>query len=282
MPSEALAPLPPDLTFAASNVVPLEVAGGTDFRPNPEDTVFAAAVPADIRDLVETPCRALEVEYKSWRNLDHAEDRAELARDLAALANHGGGYVVFGFQEPTLTPDETDPFRTNCTTERISAIVRSFLDPPVEFDVLPILSAAGVVHPVIRVAGHGTTPICVRQDGPVVGQAKLIERGAYYIRKHGPIAAGRHIGVPRPQSSKIEVPQDWAPLIRRCVRHDRRGIARRAGGDHRGAHAGPRPVATSADLASRRTRCVPAPGATQPGGRQPGAAALRVVGTGST
>jgi hypothetical protein len=224
MPSEALAPLPPDLTFAASNVVPLEVAGGTDFRPNPEDTVFAAAVPADIRDLVETPCRALEVEYKSWRNLDHAEDRAELARDLAALANHGGGYVVFGFQEPTLTPDETDPFRTNCTTERISAIVRGFLDPPVEFDVLPILSAAGVVHPVIRVAGHCATPICVRQDGPVVGQAKLIERGAYYIRKHGPIAAGRHIGVPRPQSSKIEVPQDWAPLIRRCVRHDREAL----------------------------------------------------------
>ncbi|MGA3401584.1 MAG: ATP-binding protein [Acetobacteraceae bacterium] len=224
MPSEALAPLPPDLSLAASNVVPLELAGGTDFRPNPEDAVFAASVPADVQDLVETPCRALEVEYKSWRNLDHAEDRAELARDIAALANHGGGFIVFGFQERTLTPDDTDPFRTNCTTERIAAIVRTYLDPPVEFDLTPVVSAAGVVHPVIRIAGHGATPVCVRQDGPIVGNAKLVERGAYYIRKHAPTAVARHIGMPCPQSSRIEVPQEWAPLIRRCVRRDREAL----------------------------------------------------------
>lgn len=224
MPSEALAPLLSERTPAPSNVVPLEVAGGVDFRATPEDAVFVAAAPCDVQDLVEAPCRALEVEYKSWRNLDHAEDRAELARDIAALANHGGGFVVFGFLERTLTPDDTDPFRTNCTTERIAAIVRTYLDPPVRCEVVSVLSAAGVVHPVIRVAGHGATPVCVRQDGPVVGQTRLIERGAYYIRKHVPVAAGPHIGMPRPQSGKVEVPQDWAPLIRRCVRCDREAL----------------------------------------------------------
>ncbi|HEY3846550.1 MAG TPA: RNA-binding domain-containing protein [Acetobacteraceae bacterium] len=224
MPSEALAPLAPDRIPAANNVVPLEVAGGTEFRPTPEDAVFTAAAPGDAQDLVEAPCRALEVEYKSWRNLDHAEDRAELARDIAALANHGGGFVVFGFQEKTLRPDDTDPFRTNCTSERITAIVRAYLDPPVRCDVIPVLSAAGVLHPVIRVAGHGATPVCVRQDGPAVGGAKLIERGAYYIRQHGLVVAGRHIGIPCPHSGKIEIPQDWAPLIRRCVRRDREAL----------------------------------------------------------
>jgi hypothetical protein len=222
MPSEALAPLASDRTIAASNVVPLEVAG--EFRPTPEDVMFVAAAPCDMQGLVEAPCRALEVEYKSWRNLDHAEDRAELARDIAALANHGGGFVVFGFQEQTLRPDDTDPFRTNCTSERIGAVVRAYLDPPIQCDVAQVLSSAGVMHPVIRVAGHGATPVCVRQDGPVVGGTKLIERGAYYIRKHGPIAAGRHIGIPCPHSGKIEIPQDWTPLIRRCVRRDREAL----------------------------------------------------------
>jgi hypothetical protein len=221
MPSEALAPLAPDHRLVANDVDPPDVAANSQFRPTLEDVVFSAAAPSDLQDLVEAPCRALEVEYKSWRNLDHAEDRAELARDIAALANHGGGFIVFGFQERTLVPDDTDPFRTNCTFERIAAIERTYLDPPVGFNLVPVLSSAGVVHPVIRVAGHGTTPICVRQDGPMVAGAKLIERGAYYIRKHAPPASGRPIGVPCPQSARIEVPGDWSALIRRCVRQDR-------------------------------------------------------------
>ena len=227
MPSEAVAPLATEITVVPDNVVPmvpLDPASAAEARPTHEELVFAAAAPCDVQDLVEFPCRALETEYKSWRNLDHAEDRAELARDIAALANHGGGFIVFGFNERSLAPDETDPFRTNCTKEQIAAIVRGYLDPPVRCEVVPVLSSAGAIHPVVRVAGHGTTPVCVRQDGPVVGGTKLIERGAYYIRKHAPVAAGRHIGIPVPQSSRIDVPQDWAPLIRRCVRRDREAL----------------------------------------------------------
>ena len=88
--SEALAPPLP-----ANDPLPIDtVSFGL------EDSVFEAAAPNTIQDLVDAPCRALEIEYKSWRNLDHADDRAELARDIAALANHGGGFVVFGFNEP--------------------------------------------------------------------------------------------------------------------------------------------------------------------------------------
>ncbi|HUB15818.1 MAG TPA: ATP-binding protein [Acetobacteraceae bacterium] len=227
MPSEALLPLAPELPAVAGNVVPmvpLDPAGAAEARPTPEERVFVAAAPCDVQDLVEAPCRALETEYKSWRNLDHAEDRAELARDIAALANHGGGFIVFGFEERSLAPDDTDPFRTNCTTERIGTIVRTYLDPPVRCEVVPVLSSEGVVHPVVRVAGHGATPVCIRQDGPVVAGTKLVERGVYYIRKHGPVAWGRHIGMPAPQSARIEVPQDWAALIRRCVRRDREAL----------------------------------------------------------
>lgn len=186
-----------------------------------EEQTFLPAAPSDLQDLVDAPCRTLEVEYKSWRNLDHAEDRAELARDIAALANHGGGFVVFGFDEHTLRPDDTDPFRTNCDQQRVNAIVQAYLDPPVACDVSMPASAAGIVHPVIRVGSHGVTPVCVRRDGPLIGGERLIERGAYYLRKPGPTSFREAIGVVRPESGKIEVPQDWAQLIRRCVRRDR-------------------------------------------------------------
>jgi hypothetical protein len=212
--SEALAPsLPANDPFSLDPV-----------SFGPEDDIFEAAAPNDLLDLIDAPCRALEIEYKSWRNLDHAEDRAELARDIAALANHGGGFVVFGFDERTLLPDDTDPFRTNCTPERVLAIVQSYLDPPVHCEVVTSMSAAGAVHQVIRVSSHGITPVCVRQDGPVVGGEKLIERGAIYVRKHGPLGVGKWLGVPCPHSTRIELSQDWAPLIRRCVRRDREAL----------------------------------------------------------
>jgi hypothetical protein len=212
--SEALAPPLP-----ANDAYPLDLPS-----TGPEDATFEPAAPGDIQDLVDAPCRSLEIEYKGWRNLDHAEDRAELARDIAALANHGGGFVVFGFNEQTLVPDDTDPFRTNCTIERVRAIVQTYLDPPVRCDVVTAMSSMGAVHSVIRVGGHGTTPIGVRQDGPLVDGNKLIERGAYYVRKHGPLTAGQWLGVPCPHSARIEVSQDWAPLIRRCVRRDREAL----------------------------------------------------------
>ncbi len=212
--SEALAPPPP-----ANDTFPLEVA-----QASAEDGTFEAAGPGDIRDMIEAPCRTLDIEYKSWRNLDHPEDRAELARDIAALANHGGGFVVFGFNEHTLAPDDTDPFRTNCSTERVRSIVQAYLDPPVHCEISAPVSTAGVVHPVIRVAGHGVVPVCVRQDGPVVGGERLIERGAYYVRKHGAVPAKRGVGIQAPGSGKIEIPQDWSQLIRRCVRRDREAL----------------------------------------------------------
>lgn len=214
MPSEALAPPLP-----ANDLLPLPGIDTASFSL--EEAAFVSAAPCEVQDLVDSPCRALEVEYKSWRNLDLAEDRAELARDIAALANHGGGFVVFGFWEHSLAPDDTDPFRTNCTNEKITPIVHAYLDPAVRCEVVTCMSAAGILHPVIRVSPHGATPICIRQDGPAIDGEKIVERGATYVRKHGPVASGHSIGVPLPLSSKIEIAQDWAPLIRRCVRRDR-------------------------------------------------------------
>ena len=218
MPLKSLAPLSDhDAQSAGHAEMPASATAS-------ESAVFAAAAPSDLQSLVDTPCRTLDVEYKSWRNLKHIEDRAELARDIAALANHGGGHIVFGFHEGTLAAEDNHPFWTDCTAEQVAAIVCTFLDPPVQCEVATLRSAIGNSHPVLRVPGHGVVPICIRQDGPLVGQARLIERGCYYTRKHAVVARGQYIGVPMPRSGRLEMPQEWAPLIRRCVRQDREAL----------------------------------------------------------
>ena len=48
----------------------------------------------DLQDLIENPPEVFDVELKDW--IDIANDRvvqANIARHIAALANHGGGYL---------------------------------------------------------------------------------------------------------------------------------------------------------------------------------------------
>ena len=264
MPSEALLQQPDELLPANDSGVELPFATA-------EDATFVPAGSCDMRELVEAPCRALEVEYKSWRNLDHAEDRAELARDIAALANHGGGHIVFGFHEATLEPEDIDPYRTHCSAEQVAAAVERYLDPPVRCEIATVHASSGRLHAVVRVPGHGVVPVCVRQDGPLVGRSRLIERGAYYIRRHGGAPNGRAVATPRAESGRIEAPQEWLGLIRRCVRQDREAllgmieaaierrnqptpVAERLAAWHRAAHVAFQPLVPLSPVAQSLSR----------------------------
>ena len=55
-----------------------------------------------LQELVDAPNETLGVEYKSWLDFNSNEVRADVARHIAAVANHGGGYIVFGFDDATL------------------------------------------------------------------------------------------------------------------------------------------------------------------------------------
>jgi hypothetical protein len=64
----------------------------------------------DLQDLIENPPEALNVELKDW--IDIANDRvaqADLARHIAALANHGGGHLIFGFKD-NREPNASSPY----------------------------------------------------------------------------------------------------------------------------------------------------------------------------
>src|ERR1700732_5260618 len=166
----------------------------------------------DLQDLIENPPERLDVELKDW--IDIANDRvaqANIARHFAALANHGGGYLLFGFHD-NRTPNPSSPFPLK-TFERdsISSIVKRYLTPTFQCEVDFVTSRAGTTHPVVWVPSHGAVPVCSKADGPQdeKGRPQGIKMATYYIR------------APGPESVPITAPEQWGPIVRGCIVHER-------------------------------------------------------------
>jgi predicted HTH transcriptional regulator len=67
----------------------------------------------DLQDLIENPLEVLDVELKDW--MDIAGNRAvqaNIARHVAALANNGGGHLLFGFRDDR-TENPATPYPVN-------------------------------------------------------------------------------------------------------------------------------------------------------------------------
>jgi predicted HTH transcriptional regulator len=53
-----------------------------------------------IQFLINNLHENLEVEVKNWLNgLQSNDEKATLAKEIIALANHGGGYIFIGFED---------------------------------------------------------------------------------------------------------------------------------------------------------------------------------------
>lgn len=181
----------------------------------------------DLSDLVNNPRETLEIELKNWVELKDPVVRANVARHMAALSNHGGGYLVFGIRDDlTIDPDRPlslDEFNR----DTFSAIVKKYLTPAFQCDVTIVTSATNGEFPIVRAPGHGVVPICVKQNGPhdANGKPQGIRAGVYYIR------------APGPESIAISSPQDWSALIRRCTLNDRDALLKDMGHILRGQEA---------------------------------------------
>ena len=168
----------------------------------------------ELQDLVDAPCERLEVEYKAWLNLEDREVQAGLARHLCALANHGGGFLVFGIADDMTPAGPQPPEASPYDPDRLSGIVRRYLIPTFQVAVYRVAaSATGVTHPVVWVPSHEAVPVCSRRSGPKIeGEAVGIEEATHYTR------------APGPESVPATTPEHWRPIIRRCVLHDRRAL----------------------------------------------------------
>lgn len=154
--------------------------------------------------LLDYPTEDLSTEIKDWLDLGQRAIRADLARELIALANHGGGYVLFGFVDdtsgwPTSGPCPHD--LAHYSQDEINNVLKAHAEPAFECYTHHLSSTAGNDHVVIQVPGGHLVPI--RSRGGPAG-SRLTDH-TYYIRRPGPESAP-------PQSGG-----EWQALMTRCV-----------------------------------------------------------------
>ena len=158
----------------------------------------------DLPHLLEAPSERLNIELKAWLDLSDSGHRGTLAKSLIALANHGGGVVIVGFDDNG-TPDSGRPTDLSpFGQDAINGIVERFAEPGFHCTVRHVTRENdGLEYPVILVPGGHQVPIRSKRGS----KGNEIQRDRYYIRRPGPAS---------------EMPQgghEWDELIRRCIRN---------------------------------------------------------------
>ncbi len=122
----------------------------------------------EIQDLVDNPIETLHVELKRWLDLTDQAVRAKTARHLAALANHGGGYLIIGIDDQRQLDEACHPGSLAAfTSDQFTGVIDRYLTPAFQCDVYHVAPiAGGKPCVVVRVPGHGSVPICARANGP--------------------------------------------------------------------------------------------------------------------
>lgn len=131
----------------------------------------------------------LEIEFKRELDLSANKGRAKLAKEIGALCNFGGGWIVLGREDNGDYPITLPSVLDGIDQDTINQIGSTYLVPAphctlrwlrpddVEFDVA-----------VIKVPEVGTVPVCGKKNGPQEGRGTVgVQKGIHYIRAAGPV-----------------------------------------------------------------------------------------------
>lgn len=167
----------------------------------------------DLQALLGHPREEMSTEYKQWMELRSEElAQAKLAKAAIALANFGGGHIVFGFREVEKFL-ELDPARPDDLSgygqDIVNAQVKKYAEPPFECAVHLVEHPEGHGRFPIVAVPPGRVPIRSRRNGP---GGKEIQEHVYYTR------------APLPESVPISTGPQWAELLRRCSLADREAL----------------------------------------------------------
>jgi hypothetical protein len=163
---------------------------------------------SQLQDLVEKPVEREWLDLKSWVDLSTADHvaRATCAKHLAAIANYGGGYLVFGFEDDGKRCAQKNDVRAVYAHDVFAGIIDKYLQPKFQCEV-SFPEFEGVEHAVVWVPSHGVSPVIAKADGPKDSRGVIqgIKSGAVYIR------------APKPESVPVSTPEHWERIIQRCV-----------------------------------------------------------------
>ena len=175
-----------------------------------EESHMAGSASRNLESLLHQAQEAPDVEIKTWLDLTDRTHQADLAKAIMALANHGGGFVLFGLApdaDGRYSPVQPAPAGlAQYNHDVVNDIVKAYADPPFHCRVEMVKHRAGSVHPVVLVPGGHRVPIRARRSGP---DERHVKMNTYYVRRAGPASEA-------PQTA-----QEWDGLLRRCIANNR-------------------------------------------------------------
>lgn len=163
-----------------------------------------------LTDILIKPREDLDIEIKNWLDLkSNEDDKANFAKAALALANHGGGLIIFGFTEIAAgmipaaeRPATLDGYRADL----LNGIIHKYADPAFHCEVHLRPGPQDEIYPVVVVPGGHRVPVRSKRGGP---HSQIVKDNSIYIRRPGP---------------QSEVPQnanDWDTLLGRCLSNRR-------------------------------------------------------------
>ena len=160
----------------------------------------------ELQPLITEPREDLDAEYKNWLDLTSNEHhKATLAKAAIAVANHGGGCIVIGFEDQPLESRPRPREIPEITQDSVNRAIRRYAEPRFHCEVHNVPHPdTGELYPVIIVPGTLTVPVMSRRDCQ-----GAIAQNRFYIRKPGP------------ESEEPQTSEEWRTLLNRCVRANR-------------------------------------------------------------
>jgi len=157
----------------------------------------------ELQPLLGEPREDLAVEYKTWLDLSNNEDKARIAKAAIALANHGGGFIVIGFEDQNhrLVPLARPANIPAVSQDGVNAAIRRFADPEFHCEMHNVPHPATQdIYPIIAVPGGMSVPVMSGRDCPGV-----IFANRCYTRKPGP------------RSEEPQTAEEWRTLLQKCL-----------------------------------------------------------------
>lgn len=180
---------------------------------------MSVSISQDLADhLVNAPSEGLNVEVKRWVDPTHPTGIAKIAIACMALRNRDGGYLVIGFDDNSLEPNndgKPQDVRGTFHLDIVQQIVSKYASVPFEVAV-GFGNRDGQEFPVIAVGNGVRAPVAASRELAVSGKS-LIRQHAVYFRT---LNAS---GVP---SSSPARHSDWADIVDICFENREADIGR--------------------------------------------------------
>jgi hypothetical protein len=163
----------------------------------------------ELNQLVVEPRETLDAEVKEWLDLTSNDHRALVAKEVIALANHGGGYLVIGFEEladGSFKPAGSRPPTLDAwSQDAIQSIVGKYIDPTIQCRVVhQPPSASADRYPIVIVPGGHRVLIRAKSGSP---DGKTLVPHRVYTRRPGPT------------SEEPKTAEEWDRLFERVLQN---------------------------------------------------------------